>query len=382
MEPSSMSVDTSSTAMSMSAQQPQCEAEESGSEHGDIIQDVQFFQDAATEYQLGYQSLKEKYNHQAVLVKETSEALKASESCVSAMQEELMTLQCNREADIQRAVGNAISQYEHQLSTAQSHTRNHQSAIVQLREQIQALQVLLASQSDLPSVGTSQREVNLWEEVFNFVPGMVNTNRGTAIYHSPDQPFQFQKQVRFGDRPHQPDLESDTVAGSGPQPGHIPPYASTPFHGSSQVPLNHTFDVSGIPISNMGNAQDTATIAAEVLAAAVVQVSKEFQHMWEPKITKLWGGYSADAELIFWSWQVDILANIQDRELDNKAAIQLIKEQTLDNAHHKVEFQLDLCGSEILYQNLLRHLSAAFQGGDDEANLLEEFYSHEQKVKE
>ena len=66
---------------------------------------------------------------QAILVKEASEALKASESHVSAMQEELMTLKRNREADIQRAVGNMVSQYEHQLSSAQSHTRDHQSAI-------------------------------------------------------------------------------------------------------------------------------------------------------------------------------------------------------------------------------------------------------------
>ena len=164
---------------------------------------------------MAYQSLKDKYNHQAVLVKEASEALKASESHVSAMQEELMTLKWDCEADIQRAVGNAVSQYEHQLSSVQSHTRDHQSAIAQSQEQVQVLQVSLASQRDLPLVGTSQREVDLWEEVFNFIPGMVNTNRGTAVYHSPDQPFQFQKQVRFGDRPHQPDLELDTVAGSG-----------------------------------------------------------------------------------------------------------------------------------------------------------------------
>ena len=80
---------------------------------------------------------------------------------------------------------------------------------------------------------------------------------------------------------------------------------------------------------------------------------------------------------------MDVLANIQDRELDNKATIQLIKEQTLDNAHHrKVKFQLDLCGGKILYQDLLRHLSMAFQGGNDEANLLVEFYSCGQKAKE
>ena len=74
------------------------------------------------------------------------------------------------------------------------------------------------------------------------------------------------------------------------------------FHGSSQVPLNQTFNVSGIPVTKVGNAQDDATIVAEVLAAAAAQASKEFQHMWEPKITKLHGRCSADAELIFRSW--------------------------------------------------------------------------------
>ena len=63
-----------------------------------------------------------------------------------------------------------------------------------------------------------------------------------------------------------------------------------------------TFDISGIPPVNLGNAQDAATIVAEVLAAAVAQASKEFWCMQEPKITKLCGGYSADTELMFWSW--------------------------------------------------------------------------------
>ena len=146
--------------------------------------------------------------------------------------------------------------------------------------------------------------------------------------------------------------------------------------------MNRTFDVSGISPTNFGTAQDATTIAAEVSAAAVAQALKEFRHMREPKITKLYYGYSADAELVFRSWWVDILANIQDRELDNKAAIQLIKEQTLDNTHREVKFQLDLCGGVITYQNLLRYLSIAFQGADDEANLLADFYSHEQKIKE
>ena len=111
----------------------------------------------------------------------------------------------------------------------------------------------------------------------------------------------------------------------------------------------------------MDDSRNVATIAAEVSAATAAQASKEFCRMHEPKITKLRGGYSANAELMFHSWKLDILAHINDRELDNKAAIQLIKEQILDNAHHEVEFQLDLCGGNITYQDLLQHLGVTFQ---------------------
>ena len=55
--------------------------DETGSGTGDIADDAKFFQDAATEYQLAYQTLDKKYSEQAVLVHEASEALKASESC-------------------------------------------------------------------------------------------------------------------------------------------------------------------------------------------------------------------------------------------------------------------------------------------------------------
>ena len=47
-----------------------------------------------------------------------------------------------------------------------------------------------------------------------------------------------------------------------------------------------------------------------------------------------------------------------------------------------MEFQLNLCGREINCQDLLKHLSVAFQGGHDEASILAEFYSCSQKPKE
>ena len=79
---------------------------------------------------------------------------------------------------------------------------------------------------------------------------------------------------------------------------------------------------------------------------------------------------------------MDILVHIQDCELDNQAAIQLITDQMQDSAQCEVEFQLDLCSGDIQYQDLLEHLNIAFQRGDNEANILAEFYSHSQKQKE
>ena len=86
------------------------------------------------------------------------------------------------------------------------------------------------------------------------------------------------------------------------EPSQIPPHSLMPFRRVNQGLMNRTFDVSGISPINLGTAQDAATIAAEVSAAAVAQASKEFWRMREPMITKLRGGYSAVAELVFRSW--------------------------------------------------------------------------------
>ena len=124
--------------------------------------------------------------------------------------------------------------------------------------------------------------------------------------------FSFQKHVRFGDRPNRPDLESG-VAGSGAPtsptslPPQLPPHSLTPFCGVSQVLLNLTFDISGIPPTNLGSAQDAATIVAEVSAAAVAQASKEFRRMpGNPKLLScvvvillMWSLFSGPGERTF-----------------------------------------------------------------------------------
>ena len=286
-----------------------------------------------------------------------------------------------------------MAQYQLQLGTAKSSLQQKEHSVQKLQDQVYSLELLLASQVSLPSVESTSSEAGFCKEVFNILPGTVNQHTGAAQYHLQDQPFLLQKQVRFEDNTSSPNLKPDAdLSKPSSQPvldillallnlsSHS--HTSTSFSGTRTSPQNRTFDIGQIaPLS--GNPQDAVTIAAEVsAAAAAAQPSKEFHCMRKPKIIKFKGGYSVDAELSFRSWHVDILAHIIDHELDNKAAIQLIKDHTLHSACHEVEFQLDLCGGEIEYQDLPQHLTIAFQGGDDEANLLAEFYSCSQHAKE
>ena len=147
------------------------------------------------EYQLAYQSLDKKYSEQAVLVQEASEALRASESHVAELQKEMKALKQNCDSDIQLVVRGVVLQYEQRLSSEQSRAQAQQTTIIELQEQIQVLQQSLSSQRELPSVDVTQEGENLRDQIFNYVPGTVNTNRGAAVYDSLDQPYSFQNHI-------------------------------------------------------------------------------------------------------------------------------------------------------------------------------------------
>ena len=314
-----------------SAQTPgSAESVKSANTHtADLLEDVKYFHNAALSYQDAYEALQvqqvelqTKFTEQAQLVQEASDALKANEvesaACQQELVSELTALKTQWEADIQQAVGQAVVQYRDQLSSAQTmqqqQDREHQQSIQRLQEQVRALELSLAGQATLPSVPASSSQTGLRREIFDILPGTVNTRRGAVQYESPDQAFSFQKQVRFEDDHNSPELGPVMNSGEGrptptlpvipprlsdisgiSHPTRPPHYSSTPY----RAPIHdHTFDIE--PAAPMANeSRQVANIAAEVSAAAATQASKEFQRMREPKITKLRGGYSADAELMF-----------------------------------------------------------------------------------
>ena len=296
---------------------------ESANTHtANLLEDIKYFHNAALSYQDAYEALQlqqvelqTKFTEQAQLVQEASEALKAVEAESTAHQQEIITLRDQWEADIQQAIGQAVVQYRDQLSSAQANQqqrdREHQQLIQKLQEQVRALELSLAGQATLPSVAASSSQTGLRREIFNILPSTVNPRRGAMQYESQDQAFSFQKQVRFEDDNSSPELGPVMNLGEGrPTPTlpvipprlsdisgilHAPHHSSTPYRTTIH---DRTFDVEpSAPLRD--ESRHAATIAAEVSAAAAAQASKEFRRMREPKITKLRGGYSADAELMF-----------------------------------------------------------------------------------
>ena len=217
---------------------------------GDIIEDAKFYQDVAVELQTAYDTLENRFTQQARLMEEASGVLHAAESEASKRQRELLKLQRDHEANVEQAVGRAVSEYKEQLTAAkqrqQSKDRKHQQTVHRLQDRVRALELSMASQATLPSVRPTKEEADLCEEIFNYLPGTVNTRRGAAVYESQDQPLSFQKYVRFGDRSRMPDLKSDDTDSEDLQ--SIPPTipcSSTPYRGKR--PRNETFDISHIP---------------------------------------------------------------------------------------------------------------------------------------
>ena len=146
-----------------------------------------------------------------------------------------------------------------------------------LQDQVHALELSLAGQAALPSVRHTQEGADLWKEVFDYLPGTVNTRRIAAVYNTQDQAFSFRKQVWFGDRSQGPDLKSDTDSEDQSSVGQNVLQSSTPHRGAKL--MNRIFDISHIPPMT-GNPQDMAAITAEVSAAVAAQVLKEFHRMW------------------------------------------------------------------------------------------------------
>ena len=184
----------------------------------------------------------------------------------------------------------------------------------------------------------------LQREAFDILPGTVNAKRGAAVAYasgiSQDIPV-------VGRTQFENELAEEATWNMQHHPCHVH-FASNPQGRFTSTPVRH-------PEEDRTRARSSPEMYPPGYGIKVAV--QEFRKLREPKINKLKGGYSATANLIFQSWLKDINAHVEDRNLTEREAIQLVKDFTADRARDEVEFYMGMIADDQQsFDGLVNHL--------------------------
>ena len=251
---------------------------------------------------------------------------------------------------------------------------HYQAKLEEMAKQINAMK---ADSTKKPPPQPSARKSlgTLKREVFETIPGTVNTKRGSA---APTTGFsvnwdentlpQSNKQVHFG----------CTSTPRHTLPINLHDESEEIISGSS---LNSS---KPMPVPRKNKSMDPTCpegVAAATFNSTVHVMASEFKKLKEPKLAKLKGGYSSEANLFFQGWAKDVQAVVVDRQLTDSEAIQLIKEYTEASSRKQVDSFLDLTEYPT-FETLMKELASVYSPPDDDASLMAEFYGRKQLAKE
>ena len=287
-----------------------------------------------------------------------------------------------------KAVEGAETQFKHQLENeVRRHRKDfndlkqkqereqamYQSRLNDMAKEIAAIKTeKAAKQKSLPQPAKyKDLSVHYSQEVVNTLPGTVNVNRGGTVPPTGVS-------INWGD---------STIAPPNKQV-HFGQRSSTPRRSMNFQDVSHDTITSGTdgPVNTARHSQFTDVQHPEEVATAAVNstvhaVASELRKMKEPKLAKLKGGYTTEANLFFQSWAKDVQAIVIDRQMSDNEALQLIKEHTEGAARHQVDNYLDFSDNQT-FSGLMKELSTAFESCQDEASLMADFYSRKQLAKE
>ena len=268
-----------------------------------------------------------------------------------------------------------IKEYEAQIQNyhqqAEVERACYQSKLDEMARQINVIKTETSKKLHCPPQPSARKSLGtLRKEVFETVPGTVNTNRGGAV---PSTGLS----VNWDDNTLPP--PSKQV--------HFGQWSSTPRHAllhdesDDIISGSNVSSLKPIPAPRSSRAMDHTEVAAATLNSTVHVMANEFKKLKEPKLAKLKGGYSSEANLFFQGWVKDVQAAVTDRQLTDSKAIQLVKEYTEGSARKQVDSFLDFT-EHPTFQRLIKELAAVFSPCDDDASLMAEFYGRKQLAKE
>ena len=196
-----------------------------------------------------------------------------------------------------------------------------------LEKQQAILERVQEQQSRVPEVPVPpvNRLKELQREAFNILPGTVNAKRGAATAHASGI---LQDILVVGRSQFEDELAKEATWNVHQHLQHVH-FASNPQGGFTSTPLRH-------PEEDRSKARINPEVYPPGYDMKVA--AQEFCKLCEPKINKLKGGYSATANLIFQSWLKDINVHVEDWNLTEREAIQLVKDFTAERARDELNF--------------------------------------------
>ena len=253
---------------------------------------------------------------------------------------------------------------------SQSEEIRHLSTLLEKEQAI--LERVQEQQSRVPEVPVPpvNRIKELQREAFDILPGTVNAKRGAATAHASG----ILQDIPVIGRSQFEDELAEEATWNVHQHLQCVHFTSNPQGGFTSTPLRHPEE-----------GRSKARVSTEVYPPGYdMKVAlQEFCKLCEPKINKLKGGYSATASLIFQSWLKDINIHVEDQNLTEREAIQLVKDFTAERACNEVEFYIGMIADDQQsFDGLVNHLKHAFQLGEAVSELISDFYSHHQKKNE
>ena len=209
-----------------------------------------------------------------------------------------------------------------------------QALLEQVRENQKQSSVSSAQRAQPPTSRLSE----LQQEAFQYLPGTVNVRHWTGIQHLSG----LSQNIPVAGRQYFEDELAEEATWGSNHPHHVC-FVSSQKGGFTSTPLKSAAkveeDYSLLPQQKQAR-ESLLTSTVSPPGYDMQMAAWEFHKLHEPKINKLKGGYSATANLIFHSWLKDIRVHVEDRNLTQREAMQLVKDFTAEHAHDEVKFYM------------------------------------------
>ena len=304
------------------------------------------------EYKLKFKNLEDQLVREKQVQEELhKDNLKKQDNHYSGLLKQgLSKMKADYEAKIKETLADNESRFQRQQ---QEHRAQLEALTTELDEWKRRSSTIKTDVVETAAEPAGEQLGQLKDEIYNFLPGTVKTDRGGAVTNTTinwDNTTLRPKHVTFATST--PKVTDEDMVGLA-----APLAAET-----TRVP-------QPIPTGSLGE------------QSTLINLASEFKKMREPKIQKLKGGNTSSAQLFITGWIKEVHAVIRDHQLTDEEGVQLIRKFTESKARQQVNFYLDMTPSPTI-EGVLDHLISVFSSGEDKSSIRSEFYSHKQLAHE